>query len=57
MPFFAVRKFTPFQKSKQKHLKTSPKVKLEDGTEEDHKQIEAKDDAEIKNLIEWILAQ
>jgi len=40
-----------------KHLKTSPKVKLEDGTEEDHKEIEAKDDAEIKNLIEWILAQ
>ncbi|MCK9284228.1 MAG: c-type cytochrome [Rhodocyclaceae bacterium] len=40
-----------------KHLKTSPKVKLEDGTEEEHKQIEAKDDAEIKNLIGWILAQ
>ncbi len=40
-----------------KHLKTSPKVKLEDGTEEEHKAIEAKDEAEIKNLIAWILAQ
>lgn len=40
-----------------KHLQSSPKVKLEDGTEEDHREIEAKDLAEIKNLIQWILAQ
>ncbi|MBL8473149.1 MAG: c-type cytochrome [Rhodocyclaceae bacterium] len=39
------------------HLKTSPKVKLEDGTEEEHKAIDTKDAKEIKNLIEWILAQ
>jgi len=40
-----------------KHLTTGPKVKLEDGTEEDHKIIDTKDQAEIKNLIQWILAQ
>lgn len=39
------------------HLKTSPKVKLEDGTEEEHKAIDTKDAKEIKNLVEWILAQ
>lgn len=40
-----------------KHMTTSPKVKLEDGTEEEHKAIETKDKAELKNLVEWILAQ
>jgi cytochrome c len=40
-----------------KHLTTGPKVKLEDGTEEDHKIIDTKDQAEIKNLIHWILSQ
>lgn len=40
-----------------KHLTTGPKVKLEDGTEEDHKIIDTKDQAEIKNLIQWILSQ
>ena len=40
-----------------KNLTTGPKVKLEDGTEEDHKIIDTKDKAEIKNLIDWILAQ
>ena len=39
-----------------KHLTTGPKVKLEDGTEEDHKQLDAKDAKEIKNLISWILS-
>lgn len=39
------------------HLKTSPKVKLEDGTEEEHKAIDTKDQKEIKNLLDWILAQ
>ncbi len=33
------------------------KVKLEDGTEEDHKIIETKDLKEQKNLAQWILAQ
>ena len=40
-----------------KNLTTSPKVKLDDGTEEEHKAIKAKDPAEIKNLADWILAQ
>lgn len=40
-----------------KHLQSAPKVKLEDGTEEEHREIEARDLAEIKNLIQWILAQ
>ena len=40
-----------------KHLASSPKVKLEDGTEEEHREIDTKDPAEIKNLIQWILAQ
>lgn len=40
-----------------KNLTTGPKVKLEDGTEEDHKIIDTKDPAEIKNLIQWILSQ
>jgi cytochrome c len=40
-----------------KHLSSSPKVKLEDGTEEDHKMVETKDKAELQNLVEWILAQ
>lgn len=39
-----------------KHLTTGPKVKLEDGSEEDHKIIETKDEAEIKNLVHWILS-
>lgn len=39
-----------------KHLSTSPKVKLEDGTEEEHKAIKG-DAAEVKNLIQWILSR
>jgi cytochrome c len=34
-----------------------PKVKMKDGTEEEHKIIEAKDPAGLKNLVEWILSQ
>ena len=40
-----------------KHLASSPKVKLEDGTEEEHREIDTTDAAEIRNLIQWILAQ
>lgn len=40
-----------------KNMTTGPKVKLEDGSEEDHKIIDTKDQAEMKNLILWILAQ
>ncbi len=36
---------------------TGPKVKLEDGTEEDHKIIDTKDPKALKNLAQWILAQ
>lgn len=39
-----------------KSMTSSPKVKLDDGTEEEHKAIKA-DAAGIKNLSEWILAQ
>lgn len=45
-----------FEKMK-KNITTGPKVKLEDGTEEEHKIINTKNEAEIKNLMEWILSQ
>ena len=32
------------------------KVKLEDGTEEEHKVVKTKDKAEVSNLIQWILS-
>ena len=35
---------------------TGPKVKLEDGTEEEHKVIDTKDMKEMKNLAQWILS-
>jgi cytochrome c len=38
------------------HLTSGEKVKMDDGKEEDHKIIKTKDDAEIKNLIAWILS-
>jgi cytochrome c len=40
-----------------KSMTTGPKVKLEDGTEEDHKIIDTKDQAALKNLANFILAQ
>jgi cytochrome c len=40
-----------------KAMTTGSKVKLEDGTEEDHKVIETKDAKAIKNLADWILEQ
>lgn len=40
-----------------KNITTGPKVKLEDGSEEDHKIIDTKDKAELKNLIDWILSR
>lgn len=39
-----------------KQITTGPKVKLEDGTEEDHKIIDTKDQGEMKNLVRWILS-
>lgn len=40
-----------------KHFTSGKKVKLDDGTEEEHKVIDSKDQAELKNLAQWILAQ
>ena len=38
-------------------ITTGPTVKLADGTEEKHKVIDTKDQKELKNLADWILAQ
>lgn len=40
-----------------KAMTTGPKVKLDDGSEEEHKVIDSKDAKELKNLADWILAQ
>jgi cytochrome c len=39
-----------------KHLTTSPKVKV-DGKEETHEMLKTKNDAEIKNVIAYILSR
>lgn len=39
------------------NITTGPKVKLEDGTEENHKIIDTQDQGAITNLVNWILAQ
>lgn len=39
-----------------KNITTGPKVKMEDGTEEDHKIIKTKDPKELDNLVNWILS-
>lgn len=44
------------QASLIKHITTGPKVKLEDGSEETHPVIKTKNEAEIKNLVDWILS-
>ncbi|HAL37792.1 MAG TPA: cytochrome C [Polaromonas sp.] len=40
-----------------KNFTTGPKVKLDDGSEEEHKVIDTKDLAAQKNLADWILSQ
>lgn len=45
------------EKDAIKQMTTGPKVKLEDGTEEEHKNIETRDAKELSNLAQWILAQ
>lgn len=40
-----------------KNFTTGPKVKLDDGSEEEHKIIDTKDPAAQKNLADWILSQ
>ena len=37
-------------------ITTGQKVKLEDGTEEEHKIMKSKDKAEVDNMIAWILS-
>ena len=39
-----------------KHITTGPKVKAEDGTEEEHPIVKSKNMDEIKNLVDWILS-
>ena len=39
-----------------KNMTAGQKVKLEDGTEEDHKIIDTKDIKELKNLADWYLS-
>jgi cytochrome c len=39
-----------------KHITTAPKVKV-DGKEEEHKMVKSKDEAEIRNLVRWILSR
>lgn len=39
-----------------KHITTAPKVKI-DGKEEEHKKVKSTDEAEIKNLVRWILSR
>lgn len=44
------------QRKMIENITTGPRVKLEDGTEEDHKIIKTKDEKELKNLVDWILS-
>jgi cytochrome c len=39
-----------------KHLTTNPMIEI-DGKKEEHKSLKTKDAAEIKNVVQWILAQ
>jgi cytochrome c len=38
------------------HITSGEKVKFEDGHEEEHKIVKTKDEAQIKNLVDWILS-
>ena len=40
-----------------KNMTEGKKVKLDDGTEEEHKVIETRDQAKLKNVAQWILSQ
>ena len=43
-----------------KHLTSNPKVKFLDGKEDEHKNVRtspANDEAQIKNLVQWVLSQ
>lgn len=43
------------EKEITKHLTTPKKVKLDDGSEEDHKIVDTKDPKAISNLAKWML--
>ena len=45
------------EKEAIKQMTAGAKVKLEDGTEEDHKIIETKDPKALSNLAQWILSR
>ena len=45
------------EKEAIKQMTEGKKVKLEDGTEEDHKIIDTKDPKELSNLAQWILSR
>lgn len=45
------------EKEAIKHMTSGMKVKLEDGTEDDHKIIDTKDPKELSNVARYILAQ
>ncbi len=45
------------EKDAIKQMQEGKKVKLEDGTEEDHKIIETKDPKALSNLAQWILSR
>ncbi len=36
---------------------SSPKVKMSDGSEDEHKAVTSKDAGQVKNLVQWILSQ
>lgn len=44
------------EKKLHKHLTTAPMVEI-DGVEEEHKIAKVKNDAELRNLIRWVLSQ
>jgi cytochrome c len=39
-----------------KHLTTNPKIKV-DGKQEEHDNLKTKNEAEVRNVVKWILAQ
>ena len=45
------------QTSVIKNITTGPKVKLDDGSQEEHKVIDTKDAVALKNIADWILSQ
>ncbi|MCF8199019.1 MAG: c-type cytochrome [Sulfuritalea sp.] len=45
------------EKEAIKQMTEGQKVKLDDGTEEDHKIIDTKDPKALSNIAQWILAQ